>query len=608
MLSFAQLHLFGDLRMKKYLTKHTLLLLGIMLIGIFLRVVYLQEIQQIQFYDHPVGDAKNYVNRANDIIKGEIIPKQAPFLSNALYPYYLAITKPLTKNLTAPRVVQMCFGVMNIFIVYLIMTIIFSSISGLIAATITAIYPVFIFFEGDLLMISIVIFTMNISLLMFVLYQKKLKRIFLIIGGCFLGLSVLGKPDTIMLAPFIAVWVVLQHANLKKRIIDFSILTISVTLMILPLTISNYLVEKEFILLTTNGGVNFYIGNHKGASGLFRIPEGSGLRVDGLHRYSKFVAEANTRQHLSASGVSKYWFNKGVHFIKNNQGDFFSLLGKKALLMINRFELANHHSYYFYKDQCAVLKYNPLNFSVLIFFAVVGIIASFKERHKYWLLYLYFSITFIVSIFFFISDRYRLPTVMMAIIFGSYGLFKLWDLFWSKNYKKAIVMIVPAGIFLSLSLLDFKEFDHSFKHDYKNLGNVNFKLKSYGKSLFYYEKVIDEFPYEKFVNSNIAKTYYMTGKKDMAIKHFKEELRVNPSFTEPYQHISSIYTQRGDYENAKKCLEQLSKREFRLKPMLKLADIYKKLGETESALSLYKNLRKKYPNDIRVKKGLRNYN
>ena len=173
---------------------------------------------------------------------GKIIPDKAPFLSNAIYPYYLAVCQ----NLTAPRIIQFVFGILNIIVVYLIIKLLFGNICAFIGAFIAGIYPVFIFFEGDLVMISLVVFTVNISFLMFLKYQLNKRKIFLALGGIFLGLSALGKPDTIMLAPFIALWVIFTEPVRKAGFLKAVYLAVFVTVTILPLTILNWVTEKDF--------------------------------------------------------------------------------------------------------------------------------------------------------------------------------------------------------------------------------------------------------------------------------------------------------------------------------------------------------------------------
>ncbi|MEW6536823.1 MAG: glycosyltransferase family 39 protein [Candidatus Auribacterota bacterium] len=584
--------------MKHLPTKY--ILFFILLLAALLRIVYLGEIRKIPFYNNPVGDAKNYVARAEEIYMGKIIPDESPFLSSAAYPYFLALTFKIAHNLTTPRIIQFIVGLVNVLVVYFLVLLLFGSPTAIIAALLTAIYPVFIFFEGDLLMISLIVFTINVSLLFFVLFAKNRKIGYLIAGGIFLGISALGKPDTILLAPVIALWLFFSSTERKNGLIHTGILTLAVTLTILPLTVLNWLVEKEFILLTSNGGVNFYIGNHPDAPGIFAIPPQSGLAVDGLHKISHRVAEYHLQKKLKPSDVSKYWFQRGTQFIKDNPMEFILLLAKKSLLMINRFEVPNHHSFYFYKSRSFVLRFIFLNLSIIIFFACIGLLTSLEKRSELALLYIYLTVMFVVSVFFFISDRYRLPVVSILIIFCSYGIYKTAQMIKEKQWSKNISVIIPAVMLFGLSWIPLSIFDHSFKHDYKNLGNVYFGLKQYDQAIYFYRTVLEQFPAEQFVHANIAKSYYMQQNYSGAIQEFEAEIKVNPNFSEPYLHLATIYMQKNELQKAEQSLRRMPGLENSYPGLMKLGKIYMRSGKLQDALRIFEAMSKSYPNDKEV--------
>ena len=276
------------------------------------------------------------------------------------------------------------------------------------------------------------------------------------------------------------------------------------------------------------------------------------MRVDGLYKASQEVAQWNMKKKLKPSEVSKYWFNRGFEFIGNNPGEFVKQVIRKVLLIINRFEVPNHHSFYFYKSKCAVLKFLPLNLNCLIFFSVIGFILTLKNKRDYMLLYIYLFVMTMVSVSFFICDRYRLPTVTFYIVFASFGVVSVFSLIKDKGCKKLFLLFIPAVMMFWLSSLDFKVFDRTFKHDYKNLGNVYFKLKDYDKAVLYYNEVLRIAPFLPFIHSNIAKSYYMKGNFDLSIKEFLKEIEINPYFIESYQNLSTVYKKKGNTKEAER--------------------------------------------------------
>jgi len=569
-----------------------------------LRIVYLFEIKKIPFFDHPVADSKIYVDQAMKIYNGNLLPDKASFHSSPVYPYFLAVTYALTKNLAGPRIIQALCGVINVAVIYFIAINTAGLIPALIAAFIMSIYPVFICFEGDLLMIPVVILTLNISCLMFILFKKYNKLIYLAFAGISLGLTALGKPDTIMLAPFMALWVFFSTVNYKKKLLRTLYLFIFVSITILPVTLINWVTEKEFILLTTNGGINFYIGNHKGADGMFHLPANSGLWDHKLYISSKYSAEKNTKSLLTPGGVSKYWFKKGLEFISNNPAEFTKLLAKKTLLMINKFEVSNHHSYYFFKKFSRILKYNPLNLSLIMLFASAGLILSFSQWRRYILLYIFLTVTFTVSILFFVTDRYRLPTIPFFIIFASTGIYELYTLFKNKQILKGTAVSAVSVLVFALSLIHFSEFSYTLNQDFHNLGNVYADLGDYDKAISCYKRSMKDAKSSVFKHFNIGNAYYAQGKLELAISEYIQEIEINPEFTGSYSNAARIYMEKGNLQRAIDYLEQMNKIESTLDGMINLAYCYFNLNNYVKAAEIYNKLSITYPDNETVIQGL----
>ncbi|GEM_PF-2448900 len=590
--------------MKDFFKKPIFWLSIFVAIAVILRIIYFFEIKRIPFFDHPVADSKIYVDQAMRIYNGNLMPDKASFHSSPVYPYFLAVTYSLTKSLAGPRIIQALCGIANVLIIYFIALNITGVIPALIAAFLMSVYPVFICFEGDLLMIPVVIFTLNLSCLMLILYRKLNKKSYLVFAGISLGLTALGKPDTIMLAPFLALWVFFQDKNYKKGLCRVIILAFFTTLTILPVTIMNFIIEKEFVLLTTNGGVNFYIGNHKGADGMFHLPENSGLWDHKLYISSKETAEKSMGGSLSSAEVSKFWFNRGLNFIINNPVEFAGQLGKKTLLMINKFEISNHHSFYFFKKFSDILQFNPLNLSFIILFAIPGILISLFSWRRYSLLYIYLAITFGVSIMFFVTDRYRLPTIPFYIIFAGLGIYELSIMLKNRQFFKFTYIFASGGLVFALSLIHFSGFRYTLNQDFHNLGNVYADLGQYDKAIVCYKRSMKDAKSAIFKHFNIGNAYYAQGKLELALAEYIQEMEINPEFTSSYQNAARICVEKGNFNRAKNYLEKMIKIESTLDGMINLAYCYFNLNEFDKAADIYEKLSIIYPDNKTIMQGL----
>ena len=91
-----------------------------------------------------------------------------------------------------------------------------------------------------------------------------------------LGLSAIARPNVLLFGPAIVVWLAIVHRREALRaLIYVACVTTGCLLVILPITIRNYVVGKDVALIATQGGVNFYIGNNPQADGRTAIVPGT---------------------------------------------------------------------------------------------------------------------------------------------------------------------------------------------------------------------------------------------------------------------------------------------------------------------------------------------
>lgn len=574
-------------------------------IACILRATYFIEISRIPFFENPVGDAKIYFDRAQEILAGTLFPEEVSFHSSPVYPYFLAATYAPLKSLAGPRIVQMLTGVMNCIIGYYIVLAIAGYGAACIAAFLMAVYPLFIYFEGDLMMIPLVLFTLNLSCLMLVLYAQRTKKRFLAATGILLGLSALGKPDIIMLCPFIALWIFFTEPSRKKALCRIGFLALWVCATILPCTITNYMLNREFMLLTSNGGVNFYIGNHHGANGMFHLPKESGLWDHRLYVSSKEVAEQTLQKPLTPGQVSRFWFEKGIAFAVHHPLEFIVLFLKKIMLMINQFEVSNHHSFYFFKKFSDTLTALPIRLNIILLFFAAGITALLPFKRSTYIPFLYLCVTFFTTAFFFVTSRYRLPSITFFILTASIGIERTYHFISAKKWKQLAEVMIPGIALFGLSLIPFSEYSPSLNQDYNNLGNVYMDLGDYEKALRCYQRNLAHGSGGHFTHFNIGNVYEKMGKIELAAAEFIQEMELNPSYEGSYIAIARLYMKKGDFNQSKYYLERLAQLKITYEGMFNLGYVYFHIGNIARAIETYENMLNVYPNDAQIKENLR---
>ena len=98
------------------------------------------------------------------------------------------------------------------------------------------------------------------------------KNYYLVGVGLSLGLCALVRPNVLLFAPFAALMVFMKdwrEGGWRNAFKSAALLTAVTLVVILPVTLRNWMVARQPVLISSNGGINFYIGNGPHASGVF---------------------------------------------------------------------------------------------------------------------------------------------------------------------------------------------------------------------------------------------------------------------------------------------------------------------------------------------------
>ncbi len=191
-----------------------------------------------------------------------------------------------------------------------------------------------------------------------------------------------------------------------------------------PVALRNKLVGGEFVLTTSNFGMNFYIGNNVKATGTYEPLRWGRGDWSFEHEDVVSLAEEQAGRPLKATEVSRYWTRQAVNDIAADPVKWLKLLCKKWLLTWGAIEIGDSESIYAHGDWSVVigLLSRLLNYGLLIPLAAVGLWAGWPLRKTIWPLYIMLlgyasSITVI-----FVFDRYRHPMTALVFIFSARGL------------------------------------------------------------------------------------------------------------------------------------------------------------------------------------------
>ena len=385
-------------------------LLSIFGISLIVRLFYVILFPTVVF-----GDATAYDSLAIGLIEGKgygggtssYWPPGQPFFLAAIYyvfgynPQIAYIFEAFISSLTC------------IVIYYIGKTVINKKI-GIISGLIAALYPTFIIFSGSLHTETLFIFLLTLSILYLLKVHEDPSAKNLLITGVAFGLATLVRPIIVGFTPFILIWMLLSSKERKKNLMKFIAIFVIMMVVVSPWTARNYSVHHEFVLVSTNGGVNFWIGNNPEAT--CRTCD-----IDWGKINNPCVNITNEVQR------DKLYYKKGFEFIKDNPSKFL-VFGAKKFAYFWGFILPFFTCYlygYFINPipKWLFMLLAPLTvlpYAIVLPFAIFGIIFYQVDKRSSLLLLLIFYYVLIHSIIV-SSTRFHLPLIPFLIVFASYG-------------------------------------------------------------------------------------------------------------------------------------------------------------------------------------------
>jgi pentatricopeptide repeat protein len=551
--------------MKSIARKELIFLIILFIFALGLRLIYLSQLQDNPMFDAPVMDARYHDQWAQAISNGQPF-LEGPYFRAPLYPYFLAIIYSLFgHNYLIPRIVQFIIGSLSCVLIYFLGKRTFGPTVGKIAAVMAALYGTFIYFEGELL-IPVVIIFLDLALILALLSTEERPGWWRWLGcGAILGLSAIARPNVLLfgavLLPWLAVRLRRRGLSLRRSLVHLVGFCLGTCLVILPVTVRNYAVGKDFMPIASQGGVNFYIGNNPDSDGATAIVPGTLGSWWGGYWDAMELAQEAAGHPMRASEVSNYWFKKGLAFMRNEPGAYLVLMSSKLALFWGGAEVSNNKDIYFYSSRSAplgiLIRPGPLYwpFGILAPLALAGMVLAWRRREGRAGLMALFVFSYMVSVvLFFVTARYRLPVIPFLLPFAGYTLVRL------SRERRPAGMVFPLGLILAFGLgvnLNLSGYRPPTLEDtHTRLGSVYLEKMMYDQAAAEFQRVLSSAPQPAPVTperlyaiTGLARVYQETGRVDEAIDLWKEAISLRPSMeSSPFRiglDMNVLYYQLG---------------------------------------------------------------
>lgn len=565
------------------LSRELLVLIGIVVLGSVLRALYLSEIAGDLGFSNPGVDASYHDYWARGLATGnwsatapldDPLIRSTPYFRPPGYPYFLALIYLLTgSSYLAARIIQMVIGIVSCLLAFHLGKKWSGSRIGLIFAGFMSVYWIFIYFEGELLE-PVLLVPLGLLLMYYLtLWTERMTFGRALVTGVILGLFALVRPNILLFAPVAltwALWIAFRRKDQRRFPIMAVGLVLGAAMAISPATIRNYLMARDFVLISSNGGINLFIGNNESATGFCAGRISDLGRFETCFDYPQIVRnlEEKMGRPLKHSEVSAYFSQEAVKYMKSHPLNVLRLAGKKALLFWGPKEVGHNKEDELERIHSKVLRTIPGSFPLVLSLGAIGAAmllldarrgenprkAPPPEAQRQYeiaiLILLLIAAYFASHLPFFAAGRYRVPIVPFFLFFGAYGVDRIGQLVHSRKFAwSAFWLVLLVGAYgLAAGNFAGYEPDRAKWHyergvDYTYAGQTDRAIREYSEAL----RVKPDFTQ---AHTNLGLALMEKGRVDEAVEHFSKSLRLNPSDEWAHYGMGLALAQRGKLDEA----------------------------------------------------------
>ena len=365
-----------------------------------------------QLHDHPMLqedaglDTTAYVTLARRVVAGDLGLGPGLYYVSPLYIYFLAAVVAIG-SLTTVRVVQVALGTLAVALMFKTTEVWFGRRAAWMAGALAALAGVFTFYEA-LVMQSGIDTVLTAGLLAGVAFAiARGESKWAAVAGVCLGLQTLNRPNVLIAGAAIIVGLALV-----RRVRPALFMAAGLVVALLPVGLRNVVVAHEWTFTSSQGGLNFYIGNNAQAIGTYRaVPEVT-ANIAGQAEEARRVAERARGRPLDDSQVSSYFFGLGLAWIREHPAAAARLTAKKIAAVFNAQFIYLNASLPFYAwDAHTILRVLPVGPWLLVPLGLVGLVVAAPASHRSaYVVWASFVPVYALAVAaFFVADRYRLP-------------------------------------------------------------------------------------------------------------------------------------------------------------------------------------------------------
>jgi len=324
------------------------------------------------------------------------------------------------------------------------------------------------------------------------------------------------------------------------------IFTLAAMVPVLLVTMTNYTAGRELVLISSNGGINFWIGNNPDYDRTVTIRPGRAW-----NELVRRPLEAGAR---SPAAASRWFYQQSLEWMRRDPVAWLGLTGKKILLFLRGEEIGRNQEIYPFRERSVLLRIllwpgpPALPFGLLLPVAVAGAIRVVRRRPRGAVLLAILSGLLATSVIaFFVAGRYRLPLVPLLCIFAGAGIDR-----WIRDARAGArrPLVIAGGVALALAIVAHaggSRAARDFHPDtYSDMGRWLHESGDTEGAARVFLRALDLDPGSMEAANNLGAVRLKQGKLEEAERLLRRVLDRYPGDPTALDNLGSVYMKRGE--------------------------------------------------------------
>lgn len=580
----------------------------VFVVALALRLLYLNAASTMPIFGYLTFDLLHFHNLAVSILQDGLIGHEAvfraPLYSLALSQVYGIASNPIYQAL----VTQCILGALSAVLIYAIATHYYSQRLSMTAGMIAAFYGTLIYFDTELLPVSLTVFLILAAIYLLLRYELNHKMIFIVGAGVVLALAGAATPETLILVPVAGWWVYREGAGKQKFRGRYCLILLStVVLVTVPFALRNNSLGGETVPYVTDIGVRMAIANQAGADGrTFALP--NGIRESGQSYVNALQATNRTRGSESRqTEMGGFWLRRALGFISSHPIDWITLELRRLAGFISGYEISTDRPIYYIAGERMPLqvllfdKFISIPFGLILPLALLAPLAVGNPHRRQKLLLWSTIALFIVSMLFNAFAYQRILFVPFLIIWAAAGFWGLVTLYQKQEFRRFYtwLSVLVAAIVVANGIAKIPGLVPTIDSEFEGkmfTANALLTANRLDDAKGNYEAALRIDPRSSRPYNSLANIYSQQGNDSLAMVYYNRAIAVDPDDDRPFRSLANALKRRqklGELNNllvgvmrkfpkANWAYYEYAQLHIKLKEFTQAADIYERSFAADS--------------------------